>query len=134
MKTGVYSIILDKTIYIGSTNNNFRKRFIQHISKKNPLKHTYNLLIKGGIFTTLWIANDDTNESEIRKKENEYIKYYKNLSDWDLINTRYPHKQKGKHNKIKPKQKIKYKNIKINSNDYNSVIQLLKVNNIETYN
>jgi len=116
-KKGVYSIILNNDIYIGSTNTSFRERFLQHINKNNPLKHTYDLLINGGIFNTLWIATDNEDERNIRKKENEYIEEYKNNPYWNVIN-------------FKDSYKIKYKNIKVKAKDYNSAIKVLQSNNI----
>ena len=117
LKKGVYKIISDNNIYIGSTNNNFRERFIMHMSKNNPLKHTYNMIHNGGVFEAIWIAEEDIEESVIRKKEKEYIEYYIGLSEWNVINLRYGYK-------------IKYSNIKIKKNDYNTVISLLQDNNI----
>lgn len=82
---GVYSIVLNNDIYIGSTIVGFRERFLEHIEKTNPLK-TKEMLEQGGSFKIIKICNGMT-EKEIRILENEYINLYKNDIDWNLINT-----------------------------------------------
>ena len=116
-KTGVYSITLDNNIYIGSTVKGFRERFREHIYKNNPLTHTYEMMQNGGIFKTLWIARDGTEESIIRQKEKDYIEYYIGLSEWNVINLKYGYK-------------IIYNNIKVKEKDYNTAIKILQNNNI----
>jgi len=116
-KTGVYSITLDNNIYIGSTVKGFRERFREHIYKNNPLTHTYEMMQNGGIFKTLWIAKDGTEELTIRQKEKEYIECYIGLSEWNVINLKYGYK-------------TAYNNIKIKKNDYDTVVSLLQDNNI----
>ena len=116
-KCGVYSITLNNDIYVGSTINNFRERFREHTYKNNPLKHTYDMIHNGGIFKTLWIAEEGTSEFIIRTKEREYIKYYEVLSNWNLINLRI-------------NQKGIYKSIKIKAKEIDQVTALLKSNNL----
>ena len=116
-KTGVYSITLDNNIYIGSTVKGFRERFREHTYKNNPLTHTYEMIQNGGIFKTLWIARDGTEESIIRQKEKDYIEYYIGLSEWNVINLKYGYK-------------IIYNNIKVKEKDYNTAIEILQNNNI----
>jgi len=120
-KTGVYSIILNNNIYIGSTIKSFRERFKKHTYKDNPLP-TYNMIHKGGIFEIIWIAEEGTDKLTIRQKEKEYIQYYKTLGNWNIINFRYMS------NKIKLVSKYKY--IKVGKKDYNIAIKLLQKNNI----
>ena len=121
-KAGVYSIILNNDIYIGSTANSFRERFKEHTYKSNPLKHTYDMIHNGGIFEVIWIAEEGMDELTIRQKEKEYIQYYKTLADWNVINFKYIS------NKIKIVSKYKY--IKVGKKDYNIAIKLLQENNI----
>jgi hypothetical protein len=120
---GVYSIILFNDIYIGSTTSGFRPRFQQHINKSNK-SPTYTMLNNDATYQILWIANNET-EQQIRNKENEYIEYYINQEDWNLINTREAWSY------TVPKQKYKTIKLKIKENDYEYTIKLLKDNLID---
>jgi hypothetical protein len=125
-KIGVYAIILDKNIYIGSTIVGFRHRFKEHIKSNNPLP-TKNMLENGAMFSILEVC-DGLDESMVRKIENQYIHEYKNNDNWDIIN-----KNKAwsfqKSFKVK-KIKIKYKAIKIEKDNYEDAIKLLESNGL----
>ncbi|BAO04944.1 phage-related protein [Clostridium botulinum B str. Osaka05] len=126
-KTGVYCIIRNNNIYIGSTVRSFRDRFQEHnMPSRIDNKETFQILNNDGCFDILWIANKNTTEQQIREKEAEYINKFKNNKNWILIN-----KNKNTWSfipKNKPKRKNKY--IKINSNNYEKAIKILKENNL----
>ena len=125
-KIGVYTIILDNKIYIGSTIVGFRHRFKEHI-KYNNLLPTKNMLENGGIFTILEIC-DRLDEPTVRRIENQYIQEYRNNENWDVINKRdawsFQKSLKIKYKKIK----IKYKMIKVKQDNYEDAIKLLEHN------
>lgn len=141
---GVYAIILNKDIYIGSTTNSFLHRYRQHCNPKNKLP-TFDMLKNGAIFKPLWIADESCNESVIRQKESEYINKYFNDENWNIMNSRmgtHCNSYKGEifYNgvKVKPIDKnIKLRNkksrnlddiryIKIKHKYYDEAIKLLK--------
>ena len=121
-KIGVYAIILDKKIYIGSTIVGFRNRFKEHITSNNS-PSTKDMLKNGAIFSILEIC-DGLDESMIRKIENQYIIEYKDDENWNVINKR------DAWNIRKFKVKIKYKTIKINIDNYEDAIKLLTSNGL----
>ena len=122
---GIYYIIKDNDIYIGSTVN-FRKRFIQHWNgESKDMKHTYNLLHNGGSFNILYDITDIEDIELIRMVENEYIQYFKTRTNFNVINLMNGANWKGKNHKQK------YKNIKIKIEDYDNVLKLLEENGIE---
>lgn len=83
---GIYKIILDNKIYIGSTIMGFRDRFLFHYyGHDKTMKHTYELIKEGGKFEILENMNGEDEET-IRKKEDEYIQKYKEDDSWILIN------------------------------------------------
>lgn len=141
---GVYKIILNNQIYIGSTIKGFRERFISHISKFNTLP-TKEMLDKGATFDILQICNG-MSENEIRHIEDNWIEEYRNNPEWEVVNelknvaikgegrTNEQRKikkiKKKKEKQIKPK-KQKYKKIKIKEEDFDKVIKLLQDNNID---
>ena len=117
---GVYKIELNNYIYIGSTTIGFRKRFLQHYSSTSSLmKHTYNLLHNGGIFSILENM-DDKEEQEIRLKEQQYINKYLLDPEYIVVN---------KENAFN-RGRIKYKNIKVPKINYEKAINLLRENNL----
>ena len=123
---GVYKIILNNKIYIGSTNVGFRRRFLQHTNENNLIKTTYNMLKNGGTFNILEICNG-LSEKEIRDKEQYYIDQYKNNKSWIVVNER------DTWSMVNNKPKIKFSKIKVNKVNYKKVIQILKENNIDVY-
>ena len=123
---GIYYIIKNNDIYIGSTVD-FRKRFIQHWNgESKEMKHTYNLLHSGGTFNILYDMTNIEDIELIRMVENEYIQYFKEYTDFNVINHMNEATWKGKNYKQR-----KYKNIKIKIEDYDNVLKLLKENGIE---
>lgn len=131
---GIYRIINEDIgeLYIGSTTMGFRDRFLQHnnmnTAKKNDMLHTYNLInTQGTRFEIIETMNDAT-EKEIREREQYWLDYYKDNSDYIIINRKeetYCIKEK------KPKEpKPKYINIKVEESIYLEVLEFLKDNNL----
>ena len=124
---GVYTIILNNNIYIGSTIAGFRDRFRRHNSREwNTTPHTTDMLENGATFQILW-KSDVKDEEYIRYKENQYIKQYRKSKTWKLVNTNEAW-NKYEHNKPKNKHSMRY--IKIKNNNYDKAIKLLKQNNL----
>ena len=126
-KIGVYKIVLDNNIYIGSTIQGFRKRFIGHNNKiNNKVPFTSEMLDNGATFEVIEFC-DGLTELEIRNIENKYIKQYRENDDWNLINSNdawsYSKKQKQK-------QKYKTIKIKVKEEDYEETLEFLKDNNL----
>lgn len=117
--SGVYKITKDNMIYIGSTCDGFRRRFIQHLHESNKLPATKQLLDDGGIFEIQWMSENNETENFIRKMEIEYIRLYSNDKGWICVNSR-----------LKKINKPKYKNIKILALNYDKAIEILKENNL----
>lgn len=125
---GVYAIVLNHQIYIGSTNNGFRARFNQHNSKDNPLITKEMLQDEKAQFVMLKEMNNSS-EFEIRLQEEEYIQHYINNTDWEVMNITSTVRIKGRRKVNEPKPK--FKSIKVLETEYEKVIQLLKENGIE---
>ena len=126
---GVYKIQLDNEVYVGSTTVGFRTRYRQHSNNENNMNpHTQDLLKRGASFEILWIADENDSETTIRQKENDYIEQYRN-NGYDMLNSRVPVIISEKRT-VNSKKKIKYKQIKINENDYEMAIALLKENGL----
>ena len=122
---GIYYIIKDNDIYIGSSVK-FRKRFIQHWNgESKEMNYTYDLLHNGGTFNILYDMTDIEDVELIRMVENEYIQYFKENTDFNVINHMNEATWKGKN------YKQKYKNIKIKIEDYDNVLKILEENGIE---
>lgn len=120
---GVYYIILNNNIYIGSTKNGFRRRFLQHYrGQDKTMQHTYDLLHNGGTFNILYDMNEIKDIELIRTIETEYINYFRENSKYSVIN-----KISGWDNK---KSKYKIKNIKIREDNYTKALELLIKNNL----
>ena len=135
---GVYAIILNNNIYIGSTTNGFLSRYRQHANSNNPL-YTLDMLNNGAVFKSLWVANVNCSEETIRQKESEYIYKYINDKRWNVVNARQQtscYSQSGilflngkkvksvnKHNIPKKPNDIRY--IKIRHQHYDEAISLL---------
>lgn len=143
---GVYAIILNKDIYIGSTTAGFLARYRQHANPKNYLC-TLDMINKGAVFIPLWIANDDYTEENIRQKESEFISKYSNDKKWNVVNTRkqthcITHKgdvflngvkvkKFNQYNKVNKQQSIKRKSddiryLKIKHKYYDEAVKILK--------
>ena len=141
-KKGVYIIQKDNKVYIGSTIVSFRKRFLEHMDKKTkPIIH--DMLYNGATFSILWFANENDEEYIIRDKEEQYIKYYSSLSQYDVVNTlmetytkdlsieqnRIYNNQRTKNNKSSSKQR--YKSLKFKESDIEKIKKFCEDNNIE---
>ena len=126
---GVYKIQLDNEVYVGSTTVGFRTRYRQHSNNENNMNpHTQDLLKRGATFEILWIADENDSETIIRQKENDYIEQYRN-NGYDMLNSHIPVIISEKRT-VNSKRKIKYKNIKINKEDYEKAIALLTENGL----
>ena len=126
---GVYKIQLDNEVYVGSTTVGFRTRYRQHSNNENNMTpHTQDLLKRGASFEILWIADENDSETTIRQRENDYIEQYRN-DGYNMLNSHVPViiSEKRTVNSIK---KIKYKNIKMNKEDYEKAIALLTENGL----
>lgn len=127
---GVYKIQLGNEVYIGSTTVAFRTRYRQHCTnRQNTTPHTHQLLKQGASFDILWIANENDAESIIRQKENDYIEQY-TKDGYEMLNSNVPVIISEKRTVIPKKKKPTYKNIKINKEDYEKAIVLLKENGL----
>lgn len=120
---GIYKIVLDNKIYIGSTVSGFRYRFLSHKNKGNKLE-TRQLLEQGAVFDIIQVC-DGMEESEIRQIENEWIEEFRNNPDWIVINqvdhVRIKGEQHGKSQNI-PDNKI----IRVKREDYDSALEILE--------
>ena len=125
---GVYAIVLNHQIYIGSTNNGFRTRFNQHNSKDNTMITKEMLEDEKAQFVMLKEMNNSS-EFEIRLEEERYIQHYINDTDWEVMNITPTVKIKGRRKVDEPKPK--YKSIRVLETDYEKAIQILKDNGIE---
>lgn len=110
-KGGVYKIQLNNDIYIGQTNN-FYNRLSQHKTNSFNLK-TKILLDNGGCMEVIELSDSKLERLE---KETYWTNYYKKLG-FNILND----ETVLYHNKNK-----KFKNIKIESKNYNIAIKLLK--------
>ena len=124
---GVYRIINYKTneVYIGSTIDGFRKRFLRHKTGVKNQQHTYELLQNGAVFEIIEVM-DNSSELEIRAKEQEYINQYKDSQEYILINK---YKETVCLKEPKPK-KPHYINIKVLDIEYEEIVQLLQDNGL----
>lgn len=123
---GVYVIIHNSDIYIGSTINGFRTRYTQHYRNYgNLMPHTQKLLLEGGEFKVLWVAPDNMSEHDIRAKEQYFIDKYKEDVNYHLINGTDHVAIKGLTNKIVRKR------LYINEKDYKRALKILNQHGIE---
>lgn len=89
-RNGIYKIIYKNDIYIGSTlqENGFRNRFLQHRHKNNTT-YTRTMLLNGGKFEILWMCEENLEDEYIvRTLEEYFIRYYKENSSYNVINTK----------------------------------------------
>ena len=124
---GIYSITLGNKIYIGSTTAGFRKRFLEHRGKQNPLP-TREMLENGAVFEVLQICNGMT-ENEIRHIEDNWIEEYRSNPKWIVVNELKSVGIKGERKNSKPKPK--YTKVRINKDDLDRTMELLKENGID---
>ena len=118
---GVYKITLGNQIYIGSTNQGFRRRFTQHKRDTNPLI-TRELLKNGGIFEIIEICNG-MELKEIRNIEAKYIRQYRQDPNWDCVNDK-----SGWGDRKVPKRN---KHIIVSEEEYEKAIKILQENEIK---
>jgi hypothetical protein len=120
---GVYYILKDNDIYIGSTIVGFRDRFQEHYWGNDELmKHTYDMLQDGAIFTILHDMTGINDEVLIRQVENEYMQYFINHTDYNVINKK---ENAWSLTKKQDKSKTQYKNIKVQKDKYEQAMQCL---------
>ena len=74
------------------------------------MEHTKKLLDNGGIYSIIWVANDNDTEQAIRKKEQYYLELYRSKG-YIIVN---------KEDVIKSKTK----NIKLREKDYMKILSL----------
>ena len=122
-KIGVYKIVLDNNIYIGSTIDGFRNRFRNHNNEySNNVPFTFDMLNDSATFDIIEIC-EGLQESQVRNIENKYMQQYREDEDWNLINSNdawsYTKKQKFKTIKIQVKEEY-----------YNKVLKFLQDNNL----
>lgn len=122
---GVYKIVLNRDIYIGSTIDGFRRRFLNHTYEYSK-SLAKNIIDNGGEFTIIKVCND-MDEPKIREIENKWINYYKNHSQWNLINKN----DAWSFTEPKPRCKPEYKMIMVENKRYEDVIKLLQGNDIK---
>lgn len=118
---GVYAIVNNGEIYVGSTCDSFRSRFQSHINGKQ--KHTKEMIQNGGVFQILWVS-DIEDEIIIREIEQMYIDYFMANPDWKVINI--------KEETVCLSEKTKYKNrtIKVDERQYELALEILHQNGI----
>lgn len=114
---GVYRVVLNNVIYIGSTRAGFRKRFLSHHSNRGQMPFLDQLYDDGGVFEIVEVMNGASNE-EIYKRENEYIEQYLDDANWECLNRRPSYSS----NKFKPSP---YTAIRVNKEQYDEVFALL---------
>ena len=86
--SGVYMIKLSNFIYIGETVD-FKRRFRQHKMDYGELMpHTKKLIEEGGEFYVLHNTNEIIDEILLQMLEYEYIKYFRENTDYIVINER----------------------------------------------
>lgn len=130
---GIYIFIKDKYVYIGSTYVGFRNRFRGHLNQEkyrpeNIIEGSKYILDNGGAMYLLHNLDEINDEPLIRMIEEEYIEYFRNETDYNVLNEMSP-------TKLIKKDKIeerKTRAIKVLSEDYELALQILKENNIKT--
>lgn len=122
---GVYAIILNHQIYIGSTTVNFRTRFLQHRMKDNKIEFTYKATNDLNSKFVILKEMNGRSELEIRLMEDYYIKHYIENTDWEVMNQKSAVASKKEYI-----PKPKYKSIKVLESDYEKALQILQENNI----
>lgn len=123
---GVYKIQLNNMVYIGSTINGFRKRYVQHVKNREGfMPHTQKMLEDGATFEIIWKAENDESEEQIRNMEQKYINEY-TVNGFDVMNIRkevvIPGKKKKLHNRI----------IRVPETDYENALYILNKHGIKT--
>lgn len=127
---GIYSIVIEDNIYIGSTIVGFRKRFQSHyLGSDKSMEHTKDMLDNGATFNILHNMTGIEDEPLIRMVENEYINYFKESSKLSVINTNKAWSYTEKKPMIvETEGKSKYKQIKVLEENYDEIMELLIFN------
>lgn len=100
-------------------------RFQEHYNGYDKrMRHTYNLLHKGGSFNILCDMTDIEDGGLIRMVEFEYIKYFIDETKYNLIN------KDTETGKYRLHKKQKYRNIKILYENYVQAVELLVKNGL----
>ena len=151
--SGVYMIKLNNFIYIGETVD-FKRRFRQHkMDYGRLMPYTKKLIEEGGEFYVLHNTNGIIDEILLQMLEYEYIKYFRENTDYIVINERKSinieeyynikppkpiNEQKNEKAKtpikkkvVKNKKKLIKKKIYVSSEDYEFAIAVLEHNGIE---
>lgn len=123
---GVYKIQLNNMVYIGSTINGFRKRYVQHVKNRDGfMPHTQKMLENGATFEIIWKSIKNETEEQIRNMEQKYIDEY-TINGFDVVNIRkeviIPGKKKKVHNRI----------IRVLETDYENALHILNKHGIKT--
>ena len=116
---GVYRIICDNEVYIGSTCSGFRRWFIQHLRLNNH-PTTKDLLERGGRFELVETMNNASKE-EILMREDYYIDLYSKDKDYTVVNQRPA---------LPSPPKVKYKRLLILEDDYELAMSILEEHGI----
>ena len=134
---GVYYIVdNDKNIYIGSTNVSFVHRYQQHNYTCNPCESKV-IISKEHTFGVLYDMSNIEDVELIRMIEDEYINYFSNNTEYNLVNKRGNKIKTIRQPKLKNKKTIKLtkKIIKLtNEEDYLKAIEILLENGISIEN
>ena len=86
--SGIYMIKLNNFIYIGETVD-FKRRFRQHkMGYGKLMPYTKKLIEEGGEFYVLHNANGIIDRILLQMLEYEYIKYFRDNTDYIVINER----------------------------------------------
>lgn len=121
-KHGIYYIVdNDKNIYIGSTSTNFGERYVGHFSKYSNIT-SKDIIEREHIFECLYDMTNIEDSTLIKMIEEEYITYFRDDPDYNIVNN---------NSALTQKNKIKTKTIKVKAVDYQKVIKILENNNIE---
>ena len=124
-----YIVDNDRDIYVGSTSVSFRERYQQHTQKDNHCESKV-IISKEHTFGVLYDMSDIEDVELIRMIEDEYINYFSNNTEYNLVNKRG--------NKIKTIRQLKFKSKKIikltNEEDYLKAIEILLENGISIEN
>ena len=130
---GVYMIKLHNRVHIGSTVN-FRQRFMQYLyNQNNIMPHIQNLLKKGGKMTILHDMGNIEDKPLLRMVEYEYIKYFRDNSDFIMVNGNVDPISFDKYYKLNKKEKQRYVNLKVREDDWDKVAEILKREGVKIY-
>lgn len=122
---GVYKIYLNNDIYIGSTTQGFRSRFLHH-NYDYSLSLAKEILKQGATFEIIEVC-ENMSEPEIRELESKWIEHYKENGNYNVLNEREVYSFTQPQNMIRHN----YKMILIETSKYEEVEKLLDKHNIK---